>query len=585
MISSKYFKILSLSLIGTGFFYQTAIAKNDCEQFIRILSSDEARALDAKWISESAAIKESDIPEKFIFKPVEQTVPLSGGKLKHWLGPTQNVYSPIHIESADGRISPLRLGSVPDMNADAAFDVYQDARKAYDHGTSEWASSPMEFRIAALEKFIGFMKAGRDQLIKSIMWEINKTESVAAGEVDRTIRYIEDTIIEARKLAKEWGTLGKEGNEIYQLNRGPGGVALVFAPYNYPLNETFTNLIPALIAGNSVVVKPAKWGVLLMEPLLEMFQKSLPPGVVNFVYGDGQVLYPKISQEGGYEFLGFIGGERGARAVMLANTRPNRTRAILGLGAKDMVVITESSIRNDADLQFLVNQQLEGCLSFNGQRCTAHKMIFIDRKVANKFIPAFAKSIDELTHGAPWLKNVKMTSSPDSGWVKRMADFTQDAVSKGAVIANYLGGRNQNGYFAPTLLVGVTPEMKIYNMEQFGTVIPVVIYDDISEPVEWQRQSPYGQQVAVYGNNIEEMKYFHSKLSPLVCRFNINSACKRGPDWVPFEAVKDSGMRPLSLRDAILEFTVNRVIWEGVRPGDQSILEQMHGASAVPRAK
>ena len=117
-----------------------------------------------------------------------------------------------------------------------------------------------------------------------LMWEIAKNKSAAFKEFDRTVEYIRDTIEEFKELQRRGSKIASKDGILSQVRRGPLGVVLCLGPYNYPLNETFCLLIPALMMGNTVVFKPAKYGVLLLTPLVEAFQKAFPPGVVNVLF-------------------------------------------------------------------------------------------------------------------------------------------------------------------------------------------------------------------------------------------------------------------------------------------------------------
>ena len=140
-------------------------------------------------------------------------------------------------------------------------------------------------RINCMERFVNKMVEKRDEVVKLLMWEIGKNLKDSEKEFDRTVIYIKDTIEEYKNIDRD-GAIFKNNSGVRALiRRGPLGVVLCLGPYNYPLNETFALLIPAIIMGNTAVFKPAKHGVLLIAPLLEAFKESFPPGVVNIVFG------------------------------------------------------------------------------------------------------------------------------------------------------------------------------------------------------------------------------------------------------------------------------------------------------------
>jgi glyceraldehyde-3-phosphate dehydrogenase (NADP+) len=170
--------------------------------------------------------------------------------------------------------------------------------KAYDQGHGLWPMMTVANRIEHVETFLTMMRAKRDEVIKLLMWEIGKTKIDAAKEFDRTCDYIVDTIDALKEQDRNASRFEQEQGILAQIRRMPLGVALCMGPYNYPLNETFTTLIPALIMGNCVIFKPAKYGVLLIRPLLEAFKESFPPGVINIIYGRGRETVGSLMETG-----------------------------------------------------------------------------------------------------------------------------------------------------------------------------------------------------------------------------------------------------------------------------------------------
>jgi len=187
------------------------------------------------------------------------------------------------------------------------------------------------------------------------MWEIGKPLVESRKEFDRTVDYIVDTIDALKKLDRVSSRFVIEQGIIGQIRRAPLGVALCMGPFNYPLNETFTTLIPALIMGNTTIVKPPRHGVLLFEPLLNAFKDSFPPGVVNTLYGAGRNITPPLMASGKVDVLAFIGSSKAADALQKAHPRPHRLRVSLGLEAKNPAIILP-----DAQLRQAVDQHPPG---------------------------------------------------------------------------------------------------------------------------------------------------------------------------------------------------------------------------------
>jgi glyceraldehyde-3-phosphate dehydrogenase (NADP+) len=326
-------------------------------------------------------------------------------------------------------------------------------------------------------------------------------------------------------------------------------------PYNYPLNETYCNLIPALIMGNSVIFKPAKYGVLLHRPLLEIFRDSFPKGVINFIYGEGAEVAGTLMATGKIDVLAFIGTSRVANILKKEHPFPNRLRGALGLEAKNPAIILD-----DADLDLTVNEVITGSLSFNGQRCTALKMIFVEKSISRTFIDKYCAKLAALKFGMPWEENVMLTPLPEKGKIEYLSGLINDATSKGATIVNEHGGQTSASFMYPAVLMGVTSEMRIYHEEQFGPVIPVIEFTDINEPINYMVNSNYGQQVSIFGTNANDIAKLIDPLVNQVCRVNINSQCQRGPDVFPFNGRKDSAEGTLSVSDALRVFSIRTLV-------------------------
>jgi len=145
-------------------------------------------------------------------------------------------------------------------------------------------------RIQCMEKFVVRMVQVRDECVRMLMWEIGKNLGDSQKEFDRTVEYIRLTIDALKKVDRSSSQFQLDGGVIALIRRSPLGVCLSMGPFNYPLNETFTTLIPALIMGNTIVAKPPKFGGLSHQPLLQAFADCFPPGVVNFIYGVGATI-------------------------------------------------------------------------------------------------------------------------------------------------------------------------------------------------------------------------------------------------------------------------------------------------------
>ena len=279
----------------------------------------------------------SKIPEAYkITSPYNQDTYLVSGELKKWEDETSNIYSTI---SSTETYKPTWLGSIPNQGKQEALEALESACLAYDKGQGLWPTMKVSDRIKCMETFVEMMKTKREEVVKLLMWEIGKNLPDSQKEFDRTVDYIYDTIEDYKKMDRDSAKFIKSDGIYAHIRRGPLGVVLCLGPYNYPLNETFCLLIPALIMGNTAIFKPAKHGVLLITPLLEAFQKSFPKGVVNIIFGRGRVVASPIMESGRVDVLALIGNSTSANALQTIHPKKNRLRLVLGLEAKNPAIV------------------------------------------------------------------------------------------------------------------------------------------------------------------------------------------------------------------------------------------------------
>ncbi|VVB77990.1 Lactaldehyde dehydrogenase [uncultured archaeon] len=509
---------------------------------------------------------EQEIPDKYKVSPVNQTKYLIGGELREWSGARQEVLSPICIRDGD-KIEQKVLGSYPMLTPEESMQALDAAVKAYDNGKGVWPTMPVEGRIKHVEGFLERMTAVRSDVVNLLMWEIGKTYPDSAKEFDRTVEYVKDTIKALKGLDEQSSRFQREGGIMAQIRRAPLGKVLCMGPYNYPLNETYTTLIPALIMGNTVVFKPSKYGVLLHEPLLKAYQESFPPGVLNTIYGDGKTIIGPMMKSGNIDVLAFIGSCGVSNAIERQHPKPNRLRCVLGLGAKNPGIVLK-----DADLESAVNECVQGSLSYNGQRCTALKVLFVEREIADEFVKKFSEKVDGLGHGMPWQDKVTITPLPEAGKTQYLDDLVKDAQINGAGVVNLTGRVIDHTFFSPAVLYPVNSKMKVYHEEQFGPVVPIVPFDNISEPLEYMDNSEVGQQASIFGKDPEVIGALIDPLVNQVCRVNLNSQCQRGPDSFPFTGRKDSAEGTLSITDALRVFSIRTLVAAKESPQNKEIL-------------
>lgn len=508
------------------------------------------------------------IPQEFqISSLLIQDTYLVDGELKKWTGETTPVYSTI---SSTEKYEPTLLGTIPFMGEADALEALESASSAYNNGQGLWPTMKVVDRIKCMENFVTQMKTTRSEVVKFLMWEIGKSLGDSEKEFDRTVEYIYDTIEHYKQLDRNSAHFTKSQGVNAMIRRGPLGVVLCLGPYNYPLNETFSLLIPALIMGNTVIFKPAKHGVLLISPLLEAFRSSFPKGVINVIYGRGREVASPIMKSGKVDILALIGNSKSAIALQDQHPNKNRLRLILGLEAKNPAIILP-----DADLDLAIQECIAGTLSFNGQRCTALKILYVHESVAAEFNKRFAAKVDALVYGNPWDKSVVLTPLPEKDKPSYIQELIDDATSKGAKVINAKGGEHSDNYIFPAVLFPINKEMRVYHEEQFGPVVPILTFKDIQEPLNDMAESNYGQQVSLFGKDIKTIAPLIDTLVNLVCRVNLNSSCQRGPDLYPFTGRKDSAVGTLSIFDALRSFSIRTFVASKDNDYNNAILQEL----------
>jgi glyceraldehyde-3-phosphate dehydrogenase (NADP+) len=513
---------------------------------------------------------EGDIPAEWHFQtPVHQRDYLLNGKIVHWEGPVQEVYSPIFIKEGE-ELKPKLLGSYPLIGEKEALLALDSAVKAYDYGMGEWPTMSVEDRIKCVEEFTKMMLGYRSQVVKLLMWEIGKSLPDAEKEFDRTVEYIYATMDELKKLDRESNGFRIEQGIIGQIRRSPLGVVLCMGPFNYPLNETYTMLIPALIMGNVVLFKPPRQGILLHNIFQEAYKKCFPKGVINFLYGRGSTVVPPLMESGKIDCLTLIGSSKMADKLQKMHPKVNRLRSVLGLDAKNAAII----LRN-ADIDAAVKEVVLGSLSFNGQRCTALKIVFVHSSIADAFLEKFSAAVASLKLGMPWEKDVKITPVAEPEKPRYLDEAIKEAVGYGAKVINTEGGEQCQSFVRPAIVYPVDERMRLYSEEQFGPVIPVVPFNKVKQTIDYLIHSNHGQQVSVFGTDAEEIAHLIDHLVNQVSRVNINAQCQRGPDSFPFTGRKDSAQGTLSVLDALRSFSIRTVVATKQTPENKELFNEI----------
>ena len=264
----------------------------------------------------------------------------------------------------------------------------------------------------------------------------------------------------------------------------------------------------------------------------------------------------------------FRSGSKAADDLIKQHPQPHRLKIFLQLEANNMAIYLPDIFSNQQVLDNALDEAVLGSLSYNGQRCTALKLHYVPKEHAQAYVLALVQRIDTMTVGLPDQihkshdnKYSMVTPLPNSARIEYMQELIQDAVSKGAKIVNKDGGKVLGGsastLMVPAVLYPVTTEMKVFHEEQFGPIIPVATYDNLQELIEFgQRGQPFGQQVSIFGQDAASTTALVDGFSAVFAKINLNQQCGRSPDTLPFAGRRSSAMGVMSVKSALLEFSV-----------------------------
>jgi glyceraldehyde-3-phosphate dehydrogenase (NADP+) len=406
-----------------------------------------------------------------------------------------------------------------------------------------WAKIPISEKADILHKAASIMEKNIDALSSILQKEIAKDKDSAISEIKRTADFIRFTADEGKHLEGE--TIGAEcypgfkKNKISFVTRVPLGVVLAISPFNYPINLSASKIAPALMAGNSVILKPPSQGAISALHLCEIFNSAgLPGGVLNTITGKSSEIGDYLVTHSGINFLNFTGSTVvGKHIAEIIGMVP----MLLELGGKDAAIVL-----SDADLDEAAKDIVSGAFSYSGQRCTAVKRVLAMKDIADALVEKLHIQIKNLTIGMPE-SGATITPLIDTAGADFVQELIDDTLKKGGKLI--VGNHREGNLMHPTLFDYVTTDMRLAWEEPFGPVLPVLRVTSLDEAIDIANCSKYGLQSSVFTKDIDAAFYVASRLE--VGTVQINNKTERGPDHFPFLGVKSSGMGTQGIRYSI----------------------------------
>ncbi|MBX9139289.1 MULTISPECIES: NADP-dependent glyceraldehyde-3-phosphate dehydrogenase [unclassified Clostridium] len=436
------------------------------------------------------------------------------------------------------------VGKVPAMTREEVDEVIQIAVNARE----KWKETPINERARILYKAADLLQERIVDLSDILIREIAKDRKSVESEINRTADFIRFTADTSKGIYGESiqsdNFPGFDKKKLSIVVREPVGVVLAISPFNYPINLAASKIAPALVAGNTVVLKPATQGSLCGLYLAKIFQEAgIPDGVLNTITGKGSEIGDYIVTHPAIDFINFTGSsEVGMRIAKITSMVP----LLMELGGKDAAIVL-----GDADLDLAAKNIVDGAYSYSGQRCTAVKRVLVEECIADELVEKIKGLVEKLKVGNPNNQDVSIVPLIDEKAADFVWDIIEDARNKGAHLI--VGGKREKNIIYPTLFDYVTTDMRLAWDEPFGPVLPIIRVKDKDEAIRIANQSQYGLQSSVFTNNLDNAFYVADKLE--VGAVQINNKTERGPDHFPFLGVKSSGIGVQGIKYSIEAMT------------------------------
>jgi len=365
---------------------------------------------------------------------------------------------------------------------------------------TDWARRPAIQRANLLHELAATLRAHVESLARVIVEEQGKTLGLARVEVMFTADYIDYMAEWARRIEGEIIPSDRPGETIL-LFRQPIGIVGGILPWNFPFFLIARKAAPALVTGNTIVIKPSEETPHNAVTFCELLhQTGLPPGVINVVHGRGPTTGRALASSPRIGMVSFTGSVATGAAVMAA-AAPNITKVNLELGGKAPAIVMA-----DADIDLAVKAVKDSRVINSGQVCNCAERVYVQRRIADQFVDKLAAAMRGSRFGDPLAdETVEYGPLINEAGYRKVDSIVRGAVAAGATVVT--GGRrgaDERGYFyEPTVVTGCRQEMEIIQREVFGPVAPVVSFDDLDEAIAYANDSEYGLTSSIYTRDLD----------------------------------------------------------------------------------
>ncbi len=439
------------------------------------------------------------------------------------------------------------LGTVRQATRDEARAAVEAAANAF----RGWRATPAPTRGRIVAQAARLLEENKEELAQILTREEGKTIAESRGELQRSINVAEFCAGEARRLNGETIPSELPLNFAYTIKQ-PIGVVACVTPWNFPVAIPVWKIAPALVAGNTVVFKPASITPATAVRITEIFEAAgIPPGVLNLVLGSGSEAGDEIVNHPAVKAISFTGSnDVGIRLYEQASRRGAKVQC--EMGGKNPVVVLE-----DADMDLAVESTAQGAFGSSGQRCTATSRAVVVNEVADEFVSRMAKRAESMRLGPGADAQTEMGPSVDENQFKTVLSYVSVGREDGATLlcggSRAEGAGLDKGYFVrPAVFDHVTPDMRIAREEIFGPVLSVLRVKDFDHAMEVANDCEYGLSSSIFTNDAARIFRFVDEIETGMT--HVNSPTTGGEAHVPFGGIKGTGIGDREQGSTALDF-------------------------------